>query len=355
MSQEFSGNIYIFHAFDVGDDIDLDRIKQKQTLTKRPITPSKYFKNYHKPLTVELPHPHATSHCEAAKLHPFGVISLTYKIPFSATLERLRHDIENLDNDYREQSVEDASAIFKQIEYAIKKPTFFHINKSYVLVQVDTQAELSGKQLEEQFGGLIASIVRFEDESLSEYKKDEILDRAFGYYRGDLIVIDTEAAFLYDDEYEEILDLFEFVNIQHVELQYFDRVLDKQLTNVYNKDIKTPTFREYLPIIGSLNKDQIDSLDMLKVEISVITERLESSIKLVGEPYYSELYSALTKALDLDNWKESINKKLDIVSDISEVYENRAETARGDVFNILIVILIFLELMLAVIQYFRHL
>ena len=42
---------------------------------------------------------------------------------------------------------------------------------------------------------------------LSEYQKNEILETAIGYYRGDLIIIDTEAAFVYDDEYEDTLDL----------------------------------------------------------------------------------------------------------------------------------------------------
>lgn len=353
MSQNFSGHIYIFHAFDVGDDIDLEGIKQKQVFLRKQSQPAKYFKNYHRPLAVELPHPHATSHCEGAKLHPFGAISIVYKIPFTATLEKLRNEMESLDNEYQEQSVADASAIYRHIEPFIRKPNFFHITTSYMLVQVDTKETLSGKQLEELHGATIASILRFEDEVLSEYKKNEILERAFGYYRGDLIVIDTAAAFLYDDEYEEVLDLFEFVNVQYLELQFFDRMLDKQLTRAYNRGIQPPSPREYIPMIGNVNTDQVDNLGMLKVEISVITERLENSIKLVGEPYYYELYMALTSALDLENWKVSIAKKLEIIHDLSTVYENRAQTAREDLFNILIVIIIFLELMVAIIQYFR--
>ena len=80
------------------------------------------------------------------------------------------------------------------------------------------------KLKEEFMGALLHRLLRFETESLSEYQKNEILESAIGYYRGDLIIIDTEAAFIYDDEYEEVLDLFEFANMQQLELQYFDRV-----------------------------------------------------------------------------------------------------------------------------------
>ena len=96
----------------------------------------------------------------------------------------------------------------------------------------------------------LLSILRFETESLSEYQKNEILESAIGYYRGDLIIIDTEAAFIYDDEYEEILDLFEFANMQQLELQYFDRVLDQQLNVVYEREIKKLPFFHICPLLA---------------------------------------------------------------------------------------------------------
>lgn len=352
MTQEFKGTIHIFHAFDIGEDLALEQIRNDPALTKRSITSSKYFKNYHQPLGVELPHPDKASSCKTVKLHPYGVISFHYEIPFTETLDNLKKNIEKIDNEYEKQSENDASTIYNIINKYVKNPVFFHISRSYLLIQLNTRPDLSGKQLEDQYGGTIASLLRFEEESLSEFKKNEILERAFGYFRGDLIVIDTEAAFLYDDEYEEVLDLFEFVNIQHLELQYFDRVLDKQLTKAYNRGNKPLSLRDSLPIIGS-NITSADSLAVLKVDISVITERLESSIKLIGEPYYSELYSALTKTLDLANWKESIERKLSIVQDLSEIYESRAQTNRDNMFNVLITILIFMELVVAIIQYFR--
>lgn len=354
VDQIFSGNIYIFHAYDVGDDLNLDAVKESQVLLKRPLMLSKYFKNYHTPLAVELPHPNTSSKLMSAKLHNFGVISLSYKIPFESSLEQLRGDINDVEDEYLEQSIVDAGSLFKKIKEFIKQPKFFQLRKSYVVIQVDpTDAVIDVVTLKEKYGNLIASMLRFETETLSEYQKNEIIDSAVGYYRGDLMIIDTEAAFMYDDEYQELLDLFEFANMQHLELQYFDRVLDQQLNAVYEREIKRLPLSSYLPFVGAGLNDPIEDLNKLKVDISVITERLENSIKLSGEAYYSELYTLLNEKLDIAQWRESITRKLEIIKDIRIVYENKIYAIREDSLSVLIIILIFIEMIVGILHYLK--
>lgn len=345
-SHTFSGNVYLFHAFDVGDEINLENIKLSGAVTTRPLSLPKYFKNYHIPLAVELPHPHDTSHCISTKIHNFGAISLTYKIPFDTTLENLREDLSKIDNKFQEQSVSDLSSLFKKIKRFITKPQFFHTRSSYLVVQVDThEKKIDPALLKKQYGGIIASTLRFETKMLSEYQKNEIMQSAIGYFKGDMIVIDTQASFVYDPDYEEILDLFEFANIQHLELRYFDRVLDNQLNVIYEEKARKVPLKSYLPFIGTLTASPVDELGKLKVDISVITERLESSIKLIGEPYFFELYGLLVDKLDLQNWKDAIEKKLSIVHDIRSVLQHKVDSVREDLMTVLIIILIFIELL----------
>lgn len=350
----FFGNIFIFYAYDVGDDINLDKIEERQELLTRPLTLSKYFKGYHVPLSVELPHPHSSSKCVGAKIHNFGVISLAYKIPFEDTLPNLRKTLHEIDIEFREQSVEDANLVFKKIKTYIKQPRFFHLRSSYVIIQVDQQlSTITASQLQEQYGSIIASLLRFETETLSESQKNAILDDAIGYYRGDLIIIDTESAFLYDDEYQDILDLFEFANIQHLELQYYDRILDQQLNKVYHREVEGLPLKAYLPFVGTSMKDPVSDLGMLKVEISSIIERLESTIKAAGDIYVSETYDLLVEKLDLNNWKESINNKLAIIRHIHLIYQNKIDIIREDLLSVLIILLIFIELIVGILTYFK--
>ena len=90
MSRIFTGHIHLFHAFDIGDDINFEQIKKEQLLIRKPTPLPRYFKNYHKPFSAELPHPHARSYEGHVRLHQFGALSLQYKVPFELTFEELR-------------------------------------------------------------------------------------------------------------------------------------------------------------------------------------------------------------------------------------------------------------------------
>jgi hypothetical protein len=350
----FEGNLFFFHAFDVGDDINLEKVKASGVVTPQPLSLSKLFKNYHLPLAIELPDRQPTSSCISAKIHNFGAISLIYRVSFKDTLQNVRKDLETLDNTYAEQSLVDVESIFKKIKPYIGKSQFFHTRSSYVLIQVEPQPNLiDTMKLKDMFGGIIASTIRFETETLSEIQKNEILTTTIGYFRGDLIVIDTDATFLYDDEYQDLIDVFEFANIQHLELRYFDRTLDLQLNYIYEGKVRKVPIKAYFPFIGTLTKGPVENLDKLKVDISVIAERLESGIKLAGEPYISELYSILVEKRELKNLKESIDKKLEIIKDVLSELQHKTEAIREDMLTVSIIVLICIELVIGVLSYFK--
>ncbi len=348
----FTGNLFIFHAFDIGDEINLEAVSNADHIITRSYTVPKFFKNYHMPLEIDLPHPHSSSGCHSVRLHNFGTISLTYKIPFSDTLDEVRKNIELIDNKFQEQSVIDAGNVFKAIKEFTKTSKFFLTKSTYMVIQVDPEpVRIDTIELKKQYGSTIVSMLRFETQTLSEYQKTAVLDTAIGYFKGDLIVVDTEAAFIYDPDYQEILYLFEFANIQSLELRFFDRLLDQKLNLIYEERFGKVPFSAYLPFVGTNRKSPIDELGKLKVDIQVIIERMESSIKLVGEPYFSEIYELLVDKLDLDGWRSSINQKLEIISDIQSVIQHKVDSIRGDMLEVLIIILIFIELLIALWQH----
>lgn len=342
-----SGNIFIFQAFDVGEEMDLRDIAEHKLVTPLHHTLPKYFKNYHIPLFITPPE-NTTGHtCEYVALHSFGAISLRYRIPFSTTLEELRRLVIATDDAYAQYSLRDAEAIFNKLHREIKQPKFFHGHNEYVLIQMaDLPGGLDLATVKQEYGYELASLIRFETENLSQHVRDEILSDAFSYYHKDLIIIDTQAAILCDDEYDEVIDLFDFANVQHLELQVFDRLLDTKLNIAYEHDRKSPPLQAYLPFIGVMVSDPVGELSRLKVDISVITDRLETSIKLAGEAYISQLYQVLSRELDLSNWQESISRKLAIIQDIGSIYEHKLEVIREDLLTCSIIVLIMLELIM---------
>ncbi|MBP6869955.1 hypothetical protein KBC04_03675 [Candidatus Babeliales bacterium] len=350
-SHVFSGHVYMFFAFDIGEDINFEALKQSKDCTILPVNLSKFFKNYHAPVAIEVPTDDKSTYCIDVKVHQFGAISMTYKIPVSNTFQDLKSELIRLDEEYQSRSINDALAVFKRIKPFTSKPNFFHLRTYYTIIQIECNPEFNGSQIKEYFSHEIAALLRFETQRLSEHHRREILTSSVGYFKTDLIIIDTEAAFIYDPQYSELLDFFELGNIQQLELQYFDKLLDKQMTAIYEDKTRSMPILAYLPFVGPSYFDPVGDLTKLKVDISVITERLENSIKLVGETYFSEIYDQIVLNLDLKNWTDSIEKKFKIIKEVQYDYQNKIDTTREDILTTLIIILIIIELIVAIIKH----
>lgn len=350
----FKGNILLFYAFDVGDDIDLDAIKDKGLVNTCVVPLSVYFKNYHIPLAFrmsddqEQPLGMIDASCISSKVHHFGVLSFCYRIPFEETFEDLKVKIIDIKKSFDEKSEVDARNTFKKIASAINKSRFYSLRNSYFAIQMyPLKEKTTADEFKELYGGKIASLLRLEVYALSDYQRDEILTSSIGYYGQDLIVVDGAGAFIYDDEYFEPLEFFESANIQKLELQYFDRLLDKKLNYFYAQQSYTVPLKAYLPLFGPRMDLPVSRLAKLRVDISVVTEMLENSIKMAGDEYSSKLYSMLVEKMSIKEWRESINRKLGIMHDLYSVYQDRLDMIHEEVLTVVIIILIALEATIA--------
>ncbi len=354
---KFNGNILLFYAFDVGDAINLDMVKEKGLVSSCVVPLSTYFKNYHIPLafrmTPDEPKPgsnNATNaSCISSKIHHFGVLSFCYRIPFEESFDDLKVQMIEIKKRFDELAEIDAKSTFKTILSAINQPRFYSLKNSYFTIQVyPLKGQHSPEEFKTTYGSKIASLLRLEVYNLSDYQRDEILASSIGYYGQDLIIVDSAASFIYDDEYFEPLEFFESANIQKLELQDFDRVLDQKLNHFYAQKAYKIPFSAYIPLVSQQIELPVSRLANLRVDISVITERLENSIKLAGDEYYSKLYSMLVEKMSIQEWRDSINRKLAIISDLYHVYQDRLDTIHGELLTVVIIILVALEAFLAI-------
>jgi hypothetical protein len=349
----FSGNLYFFYNFDIGDDIDTKAIEKKH-LGAISNQKSLLFKTYTKPLTLDIDKVDISPTCIECSVYSFGAISLRYKIPFNCSLEELKKNIDIEYEKIEKTSIKDAHSLFRAIKNQIRDGRCFNHSHSYLLIQINTKHDISPYQFKKNYANEITSLLRFELDALSEYKKNEILSDAFGYYRGDLLIIDLNSALAYDSDYKDILDIFEYANIKQTELQFFDKALDKQLKFSYDRKTYKVPLGAYFPIIGMFTFDPIGELAKLRVDISVVSERLWNCIRLSDEPYYLEIYTMLETKLGFEGWQKSIDKKLEVISHILEIHERKISDIRHDLLNLLIILLIFLETLLAIIHYFSN-
>ncbi len=347
----FNGNILLFYAFDVGDEIDLDTVRKKELLPIRSTVVSPYFKDYHIPLSFQMP-PDAAgfmqeTDCIMSKLHHFGVLSFCYRVPFTATFDELKPRLIHVHEQYEKKAEHDAQVVFNAIARTVRKPKFYQLKHSYYVVHVNPFTGMSANEFKQEYAQQIAAMLRLEVQNLADYQCDAILASTIGYFGEDFIVIDSEASFVFDDEYFETLEFFEMANIQVLELQYFDRVLYNKLNFFYSQEKISVPWKAYVPLIESWVESPVTQLAKLRVDVSVITEQLENNIKMVGDAYFSQLYMMLIDKLTLRGWMETINKKLEIMKDIYSIYQNRLLAIREEMLTLVIIVLIAVEVFVA--------
>lgn len=351
-SGKVSGNILFFYMADVGDDIDTDVIKEKNLLKTSDIHLSPFFKYYHIPLSFHMKESYSESELGAQgyslfrKIYNFGVISFCYRVPFEESLEDLKHKIIEIKRHIDTLCRGETKEVYDKILPTIKEPHFYNIESSYFAVQVNPlkDKKITANDFKERFGNKIASLLRLELQSLSEYQVTDILSSSTGYYGQDMIIVDTDGAFIYDDEFFEPLEFFESANIEKLELQYFDRFLDKKLNHFYAERAYKVPLVAYIPLVSARLDLPILRLAKWRVDISVETERLQNSVKLAGDTYFSNVYELLVRRFLLREWRESINKKLDIIKDLYTVFQDRLDTIRAEMLEIIIIILIAIEI-----------
>lgn len=353
--QKVSGSILLFYSFDVGDSIDLNAVHEKGLVAASDGSLSHFFKNYHVPLffRVRPEQLHAVpvedTSSVYSKMYHFGVLSFCYRVPFEETLtedlfEVLKMRVVDIKRHFDNKSEKEAQNVFESISSAIVQPNFCNLKSSYFAVQMTPfESKMSQEEFKDQYGVKIASLLRLETQKLSDYQIDDILSSTTGYYGQDLIIIDSEGAFIYDDEYFEAIEFFELAIVEKIELQYFDWMLDQKLTYFYVQESYRVPWQAYIPLISERLNLPVYRLAKLRVDISVISERLENSINLAGDVYYSKLYSVLLKKFFLKERRDSINRKLEIIKDLYTVHQDRLDTIHEGILTFVIIILIALE------------
>ena len=349
------GHIILFYAFDVGDEININLIRKSKLASSQQVQHFPHFKNYHVPLLLD---PSCLggdgrSDCISCKIHTFGAVSLCYKAQIEGSFEELKIKTIEVVQKYEKIAQSDAKVLFEEIEDAIVKPVFFNLSSDYYAVQIEPMAtNLKSEGFKDRFGVKIASLLRLETETLSLYQQDAILGSATGYYGEDFIIIDSEAAFVYDNEYSEAVEFFELANIQRLELQCFYLQLDQKLNYFYSQEhMYKPTLLSYVPLVRSKVDKLLEGLAQLRVDVSVVTERLGNSLKMVGDAYFEELYSMLTEKLYLGYWKNSIQQKLNVINDLYGVHHDRQESIRSELLEVIIIVLIALEATIAFLEF----
>jgi hypothetical protein len=348
------GAFRAFFVYDVADTIDLRQLRtvggegvSRAPLHLRREASSEFIQYPVAPLIVRLPDLAGYGASVRAKIFDFGVVSIRISIPFGGSWDdfaalgrRLRRD-----PDLEARARAALEEVLAEIRPALDDP-HGPLVEDYFVLEVDRFVEpLDAARLSGEFAGPLVQLLLFEDRPLVESEAAEALRVALSYFPDDLVVVQWDAAFVYDraDGAEALVDILEFANSQLVEFRTYDARLDEELDAIYALQPGRPV---RLFGRGGAATARADRVRYLLVDILELTDRTSNALKIIGDAYYARLYRAAAGRLGLADWQRQIDAKLRSVAEVYRVFQDQAQHARSVFLEIIVIVLIALEAVL---------
>lgn len=362
VTEPFVGVLHAFVAFDWGEEVDLDRVRrvvpaEVHTLPRRLRTPpsiayqSPPLRFALPPLDLTVPVLGSVTAPADLMLFDFGTASLAMQINFrlaAADLTRLAGEL--ADPTTFVQAARDAlQPMFDKLRDAIVNPDWVDLSEEYFVFQLIPEPTTPAPpQLLAQFPGWLAGLVRLEASPLSDSEIAEALRLRLSYTPADLIITDWTAAVVVDRDCAEILETMAFANLQLLEFRHIDKRLEVRLKTAYG--LIHQLAHSWLPIWQTHSR-RLRALGELKAEVNEMFERATDALTLVGDPYVARLYQQLVSRFHLEQWGQNIRRSISVLEGIYQAVSDQAATFRIEALEIIVVVLIFIEILLAV---FRH-
>ena len=356
------GSILCYRVFDAGDTIALDvaeaklgarRVEMGGPLVEGLVMPVR-------PLEIEIGACQIAieglgrrlgAHC-TAHIFDFGAISFLYDVVIEpgTTIEELI-PLCNALYDSAELDAEGLRAREKLMQLlgdSLDTPHDWSECESYTIVFVEKLEGTSVTELvqSEQVAKLLLG--ETSSQHLSDVTRRDVLKNAFSYLADDLVVIDWNSALVVEPSGSRIVPfVLELATSQLLEFRYYDGLLEHELTQVYEYVEKART-RVIRSPYGVLMRRVVRRF----MELTEFTERVDNTIKSVGDFYLARVYQSALGRFRVPEWRESVESKLGLIARAYELLKGEVEVSRTQLLEVIVVVLILVEVVAALRAHF---
>ncbi|MDA8170195.1 MAG: hypothetical protein M0Z59_10950 [Nitrospiraceae bacterium] len=357
-----AGSLLLYNLFDVAWEIDLHRIERRLAESKRLTIDRKHFSKAFefanppvslalKPLEKNIGG--ALYRVNAyARVYDYGVLSIIFEVPLSGLalwqIERLSREIERT-KPFGEDFKREVGLLANVLKDEITGLNIGRFEEDYAIYYVKkTAPSLNAEDFLKQYD--LSSLLLYEEggEQPGRNIAKELLYNSFSYSEGDLVVINWDNAFVLEPSGSmDIPDLIEYANAQLLELRVYDNMLDRELEAIYGRIAPKGT----LPLWHIKKYEELAAKVMRTVtELTEITEKIDNSVKVTEDVYYARVYDTALRLFKVKQWEGSIRRKLDVASRVYQMLYQEIANKRTEFLEIVIVLLIALEIILALLR-----
>ena len=358
-----SGHLYFFYAYDAGFEIALEEARALCEASDSPgiagLRPAPAHLQYRpKPLTVAagtvpVTVSGKTFPLEATmKIFDFGALSVTLTLP----LENLPLDdyaevaLSLASEDGMEKSARNAAlGLFGRIRPAVSRPMFAGLVEDYRMWHVGAFSPgLSGTEALTRIPREIARLLTLERGELSEAAVAEIVRTPIRYFENDLFLAEWNAAFVYDPKFKDTAEVLEFLNIQVLELRFFDHLLHEAIEGVSEELLPR---RRHFHVLHDPYEVPLRKLSGIRTDVSLIRERIFNALKLVGDAYLARVYEEARRKVGAEKHEGTVRDQLATLTDIYTVLHNQAAAGRAETLELVIILLIAIEIVMGLLRW----
>jgi len=188
-----------------------------------------------------------------------------------------------------------------------------------------------------------------EQRKLSEGARRDLLRHRYSYYTDDLVVLTWDRAFIYEPRGDaDVIDVLEVANAQLLEMRYYDELLDAELPRMY--DLVEAARRRWALPGARRFADLARRLYTLVAEVTELTEKVDNALQVTEDVYLARIYAAALDLFRVPTVSAAVDRKLSIIRDTYTALYDEASSSRSGLLEVIIIVLIVVEIVLAVIR-----
>lgn len=353
------GHVTYYRLFDVADSIDLDRAarlvqrgdtrrldihRRSKGQIRMAAPPLSFSMGQHR---LQIDQQEHALECEL-RVFDFGVLSVALRLTLApgTTLEGIVElnaglsEHATLERFARDQGL----WAFDQLRDAMTRPARSGFVEDYTVTYIEAFAEPPTPAMLAAHPALPRLLMQENSpRGVSRDAAEDALSTQFSYYADELAVVDWNSALIYDPTGDpDMADLLEFGSAQLLELRYYDDLLDRELSRMYDEIERVRGFnrkRQYRALTRRLMQ--------VVLEVTELTEKIDNSLKWTGDLYLARFYQGAAKQFNLSRWQGQVERKLALVSRVTELLSDQISTDQALRLESSIVLLIVFEILLA--------
>lgn len=304
------------------------------------------------PVTLELEGTSITAEV-TARVYDFGTVSFALRVPvkevawpaFMARFNAADHALGHASG--TTIWAELLRQVCGLLAPALIRPARSPLEEDYLIGLVhDFNEELTAAALLERVD--MAAFLSGEQRPLSEGARQDLMRQRFSYYTDDLVVLTWARAFIYEPRGDtgdtDVIDVLEVANARLLETRYFDELLDAELPRMY--DLINDVRRTNVLVAPRRFSTLARRLYTLVAEVTEFSEKLDNALQATGDVYLAHIYAGALELFRVHAIGAAVDRKLAILRDTYAALHDEVASARGELLEILVVVLIAIEIVL---------